>query len=163
MFIYRDTQKFSDTFRPIEGELKFVKFIVTYLHCTKYSEIKYFIQLYKNMFQIQNHTNNFWYKLWVILLNGWICILNYVSLFVSILIVKTDTPFVWWKKYCKMFPILSRLAKKFLCAPISTIYSERVFSEIGNIYNNKKNSLSPENVEKLVFLHHNLLYNRFDY
>ena len=79
------------------------------------------------------------------------------------IIVKTDTPFVWWKKYCKIFPILSRLARKFLCAPSSTVYSQCVFSETGNIYNNKRNSLSPENVEKLVFLHHNLLYNRFDY
>ena len=44
-----------------QGEAKFVKFIATYLYCTKYNKIKYFIQLCKSMFRIQDHTNVFWY------------------------------------------------------------------------------------------------------
>ena len=41
------------------GDLNFVKFIVTYLYCTKYNEIKYCIQLYKSMVRIQDHTKRF--------------------------------------------------------------------------------------------------------
>ena len=36
-FVYRDTQKLSDTLRPM-GE-KYLKRIVKYLYCTKYNEI----------------------------------------------------------------------------------------------------------------------------
>ena len=52
-FLYTDTQKFSNTFPPITDGVKFLKFIATYLYCTKYNEIKYFIQLYKSMLCIQ--------------------------------------------------------------------------------------------------------------
>ena len=41
--------------------VKFLKFIVTYLYCTKYNEIKYFIHLYRYMFYIQDHSKYFWY------------------------------------------------------------------------------------------------------
>ena len=42
------------------GKLKFGKFIVTYLYCTKYNEFKYFIQLHKSVFHMQDHTKDFW-------------------------------------------------------------------------------------------------------
>ena len=67
------------------GEVKFSKFIVTYLHCTKYNEIKYFIQLYKNMFHMQDHTKISDIS-WVILGIVWICILYCISQFVSIIL-----------------------------------------------------------------------------
>ena len=38
--------------------VKFLKFIVTGLYCTKYNETKYFKQLYESMFRIQDHTKN---------------------------------------------------------------------------------------------------------
>ena len=83
--LLRDT-KFSDTFRSIGvWEVKFSKFIVTYLHCTKYNEIKYFIQLYKNMFHMQDHTKISDIS-WVILGIVWICILYCISQFVSIIL-----------------------------------------------------------------------------
>ena len=60
-----------------------MKFIVTHLYCAKYTEIKYFIQLYKSMFCIQDSTKDFWY-VWVIHGNSWMGILNCVSWFASI-------------------------------------------------------------------------------
>ena len=39
--------------------VKFVKFNVAYLYYTKYNDIKYFIQLYKNVFRIQDDTKDF--------------------------------------------------------------------------------------------------------
>ena len=48
------------------------------------------------------------------------------------------------------------LAHKYLSAQPSTISDERPFSELGNVYQEKLNSLLPQNGEKLFFLHHNL-------
>ena len=51
---------------------------------------------------------------------------------------------------------LPRLAKRYLSTPPSSIFSERMFSQAGNIYTEKRNHLSPELADKLLFLHHNL-------
>jgi len=48
------------------------------------------------------------------------------------------------------------LAKKFLSTPASSVYSERFFSEYGNIFEEKRSRLLPKSGEKLVFLHHNM-------
>lgn len=72
------------------------------------------------------------------------------------LLEREKCPLKWWAKNSEDFPNLSQLAKKYLSAPGSTIYSERLFSEAGNIYEKKRNRLSPENAELLLFLHHNL-------
>ena len=69
---------------------------------------------------------------------------------------RDDSPFEWWKTNKNSFPMLSKLALKYLCTPASTIYSERLFSEAGNVYEAKRNRLLPENGEQLIFLHHNL-------
>ena len=59
---FTETHKsFPIQFSLSEGGLKFAKFIITYLHCTKYNKIKYFIQLYKSVFRIQDCTKDFWY------------------------------------------------------------------------------------------------------
>ena len=52
--------------------VKFLKFIVTHLYCTKYSEIKYFIQLYKSIF-VYRITQKISDISWVTLGNGWVC------------------------------------------------------------------------------------------
>lgn len=76
---------------------------------------------------------------------------------------KDHCPFSWWKKYWKKFPKMSQLAKVYLSAPASTVYSERLFSEAGNIYENKRNRLLPDTAESLVFLHHNLPLIDYEY
>ena len=51
---------------------------------------------------------------------------------------------------------LARLARRYLSAPPSSVFSERLFSEAGNLYEQKRNRLLPKTVEKLLFLHYNL-------
>ena len=53
-------------------------------------------------------------------------------------------------------PILCALAKKVLSAPSTSIYSERLFSEVGDIYEAKRSRLLPNTAENLLFLHHNI-------
>lgn len=60
------------------------------------------------------------------------------------------------------YPNLQVLAKKYLSAPASSSESERLFSTAGIVLTDLRNRLSPENLRKLLFLHHNLLLNGFN-
>lgn len=71
------------------------------------------------------------------------------------LLGRLECPMKWWKENSKEFPKLARLAQKYLSAPSSTVYSERLFSEAGNIYEKHRSRILPENAELLLFLHHN--------
>ena len=51
-------------------------------------------------------------------------------------------------------PIMCQLARKVLGAPCSSIYSERLFSEFGDVYEAKRSRLLPVTGENLLFLHH---------
>ncbi|XP_033212151.1 zinc finger BED domain-containing protein 4-like [Belonocnema kinseyi] len=72
------------------------------------------------------------------------------------LIQKKSSPVEWWNKVKFMFPNISELVPLYLSAPSSSVYSERLFSESGNISDNKRKNLLPENLELLTFLYHNL-------
>ena len=62
----------------------------------------------------------------------------------------------WWAKNHERFPTLSKLAKKLMCIPATSVPSERVFSTSGNIVTKLRSSLKPDNVNMLVFLNKNL-------
>ena len=53
-------------------------------------------------------------------------------------------------------PLITALAQRLLSAPLSSVYSERIFSEMGQIYEEKRCRLKPNNAENLLFLHHNM-------
>ncbi|XP_022833037.1 zinc finger BED domain-containing protein 4-like [Spodoptera litura] len=72
------------------------------------------------------------------------------------LLPRNQSPFDWWAKHKSKYAHLANLARVFLSAPGSSVYSERLFSEAGNLYEEKRNRLLPERAESLVFLHHNL-------
>ena len=63
---------------------------------------------------------------------------------------------VWWKMNSKRFPILARLAKRYLCVPATSVPAERIFSAAGLVISNKRSSLTPENADMLIFLNKNL-------
>ncbi|CAL4234715.1 unnamed protein product, partial [Meganyctiphanes norvegica] len=68
--------------------------------------------------------------------------------------VQSD-PMQWWNSRTTIYPNLSLTAKQYLCIPATSVPSERVFSTAGNIVNKKRTSLSPENVDMLLFLNKN--------
>ena len=53
------------------------------------------------------------------------------------------------------YPTLTVLARKYMCVPASSVYSERLFSEYGNLYEKKRSRITPHIAEKVIFLHHN--------
>ena len=66
-----------------------------------------------------------------------------------------EDPLDWWKTMEPVFPLLSRLAKKYLCIPASSVPAERIFSTAGNLVNRNRASLSAENIDMLLFLNKN--------
>ena len=66
-----------------------------------------------------------------------------------------DCPLEWWKTNKGRFPILSSLAKKYLCIPATSTSSERLFSDAGNIMTIKRTQLLPSTFEHLLFLKRN--------
>lgn len=66
----------------------------------------------------------------------------------------------FWRDHEKSLPVLSKLAKKCLSTPASSVYSERLFSEYGAIFEEKRSRLLPRNGQKILFLHHNFRIQR---
>ena len=49
-----------------------------------------------------------------------------------------DDPISWWKVKQNVYPRLSKLAKKYLACPSTIVPSERIFSNAGLIYDEKR-------------------------
>ena len=65
--------------------------------------------------------------------------------------------FTWWANNKTRFPSLAKLAQRYLSAPPTSVPSERLFSGAGDIYDEKRNRLAPENAETLLFIKNNFL------
>jgi len=66
----------------------------------------------------------------------------------------------WWNANRAEFPFLYQLYEKYHSAPVGSVESERVFSSARFIVNDLRQSLTAENLKKLLFLHQNVpLYN----
>jgi hypothetical protein len=63
----------------------------------------------------------------------------------------TLDPKEWWKIRFSKYPVISNLAIKYLTIPATSVSLERCFSMAGNNVTRKRASLSPKNVNMLVF------------
>ncbi|KAJ8347384.1 hypothetical protein SKAU_G00287850 [Synaphobranchus kaupii] len=71
-------------------------------------------------------------------------------------IPRSDNPLQYWRAHATPFPSLVAIAAKFLCAPCTGVDSERLFSAVSNVIDEKRNRLSADTVEMLTFLKKNL-------
>lgn len=71
-------------------------------------------------------------------------------------IATSDNPYYYWGDNRDRFPNLAATARKFLCAPCTSVESERLFSTASNIVDEKRNRLTPERAEMLIFMRKNL-------
>jgi len=71
------------------------------------------------------------------------------------IIGQKENPLLWWKSRSDTYPYISRLAKRYLCVVATSVPSERIFSDAGNIINAKRSCLDTDTVDMLIFLHKN--------
>ncbi|CAJ0831358.1 4022_t:CDS:2 [Entrophospora sp. SA101] len=64
-------------------------------------------------------------------------------------------PFLWWNERKNELPIMSKLARKYLCMSATSVPSECLFSDVGNHITPHRNRLSPDFISKLIFLKRN--------
>ena len=72
-------------------------------------------------------------------------------------ITKGANPLNWWRKHECEYPLLSKLAKRYLCIPGTSVSSERVFSTAGDIIAAQRSAFTPEHLDQILFLHKNLI------
>ena len=74
------------------------------------------------------------------------------------LMPRSMDPLVYWNNHTNgiRFPLLKKLAIKYLPSQATSVPSERVFSSAGRIISDLRSRLTDENSEMLIFLHHNL-------
>ena len=63
---------------------------------------------------------------------------------------------MFWKINETKYPLLTKIAKKYLTCPISSFASEREFEVASDISGGERIKLLPENIEMLLFLKYNL-------
>ena len=69
--------------------------------------------------------------------------------------MKAGDPYKWWKQHSSHYSVLSKLARKYLSAPPTSVHSERLFSGAGEIYDDRRSCLKPELVEGLLLIKYN--------
>uniref|UniRef100_A0AAQ5X984 HAT C-terminal dimerisation domain-containing protein n=1 Tax=Amphiprion ocellaris TaxID=80972 RepID=A0AAQ5X984_AMPOC len=73
-----------------------------------------------------------------------------------------ENPLQYWGAHRVRFPILAQMSKRYLSAPCSSVDSERLFCSVSHIVDEKRNRLTAENAEKLLFIKKNLTKHIFN-
>ncbi|XP_057181378.1 zinc finger BED domain-containing protein 4-like [Triplophysa rosa] len=71
-------------------------------------------------------------------------------------IPRSNNPLEYWRNNQSRFPDLAQMARRYLSAPSTSTDSERLFSAASHITDEKRNRLSCEKAEKLLFIKKNL-------
>ena len=71
-------------------------------------------------------------------------------------ISRSAQPLAYWKTNKDHFPALATVARVYLSAPCTIVESEHLFSTASNIINERRNRLSSEKAEMLLFIKKNL-------
>ena len=73
-----------------------------------------------------------------------------------------ENPLTWWLEKTNEYPILSRLARKYLAIPATEVPSESLFSNFGNIITPQRSLLLPDVTVSLIYLFENKKIVKYD-
>ena len=82
------------------------------------------------------------------------------------LLSQSDNPLDFWREYTngdRLQQALSKVAKRYLTPPCSTVDVERLFSDAGDILCENRMSLKAPKVEKILYMHQNMKHCKYDY
>jgi len=77
----------------------------------------------------------------------------------SYLNVKDEDIPKWWTERKSIYPTLYRLAKKFLSIQASSVPSERLFSQAGDVIKKERSRLDPHLAADILFSRYSVLKN----
>jgi hypothetical protein len=63
-----------------------------------------------------------------------------------------NNPLEWWRNNQQNFPILSRIVKRYLSIPATSVECERIFSKAGYLMNKSRASLGEKMLDMILFL-----------
>ena len=67
--------------------------------------------------------------------------------------LKSDRcPFEWWRERKEDYPLMSRLARKYLAVEATSTPAERVISALGFVLNKQRQALGSELFSEIMFL-----------
>ena len=83
---------------------------------------------------------------------------NYLNEMITPVAPESADVYQWFCGNQHSFPILSRMTRKYLSIPATSVPSERLFSDAGNQITSKRTRLSSKVVSQLLFVKRNSLY-----
>lgn len=69
-----------------------------------------------------------------------------------------NNPLEWWKMRSLQFPILSKLARMYLCIPATSAPTERIFSLASRLISKARSQLDPETAGTIIYVNKNLVW-----
>jgi len=69
---------------------------------------------------------------------------------------KISNPLKWWKYHHQRFPVLAKMAQRYLSVPPTSVPSERLFSGAELDYDDRRSRLNLDMVESLLLIRYNL-------
>lgn len=69
--------------------------------------------------------------------------------------------FEWWANNCQRYPSIALLARRFLCIPLTSAQTERLFSSTGRIIRSDRCRLLPRTAQMMAFMKVNCLKDKY--
>lgn len=83
---------------------------------------------------------------------------NYLNEIITPILPESTDIYQWWCINQHSFSVLSRIARKYLSIPATSVPSERLFSDAENQVTSQRNRLASETVSQLLYVKRNSLY-----